>query len=79
MPLLLPLSPMGRGIYCPPYSHRGSIKHQDLAATICFLVKHIVNYIKSILVQFTTSEIKTYSYSNLSAVALGSLMPGLLL
>lgn len=67
------MPPMGRAIYCPPYSNRGSIKNQDLAATTCFLVRHIVNCMKSILVQFTTLEIKTPSYSNLSAVALGRL------
>lgn len=38
-----------------------------------FLVRHIVNCIKTILVQFTTLEIKTHACSNLSAGALGSL------
>lgn len=70
-------APMGRAIYCPPYSNRASIKNQDLAATTCFLVRHVVNCIKSILVQFTTLEIKTPSYSNLSAVgSLDAWAPG---
>lgn len=67
------MPPMGRPIYCAPHSNRGSINNQGLAATTCFLVRHVVNCIKTILVQFTTLEIKTHSYSNLSAVALGSL------
>lgn len=73
MPLLLPYAPMSMAINCAPHSSTGSIKTQDLAETICLLVRHVVNCIKTILVQFTTLEIKTHSYSNLSAVALGSL------
>lgn len=64
---------MGRVIYCAPHSTRDSIKNQELAATTCFLVRHVVNCRKTILVQFTTLEIKTQLCSNLSAVALGSL------
>lgn len=37
------------------------------------LVRHIVNCMKTILLQFTTSEIKTHSCSNLSAAARGCL------
>ena len=73
MPLLLPYAPRGRAIYCTPHSNRDSIKTQDLAATTCFLVRHIVNCIKTILVQLTTLEIKTHSWGSLSAMALGSL------
>lgn len=73
------LSPaMGRAIYCPPYSSRSSIKNRDLAPTVWFLVRHVVNCVRSIWVQFTTLEIKTRSRGNLSAVALGSLDAGLL-
>lgn len=73
MPLLLPSAPKGRAIYCTPHSNRGSIKTQDPAATACFLVRHIANCIKTILVQLTTLELKTHWWGNLSAVALGSL------
>ena len=70
---MLPHAPKSGAIYCTPHSNRGSIKNQNLAASTCFLVRHIVNCIKTILVQFTTLEIKTHSCDDLSAVALESL------
>ena len=57
----------------PHTQTEAQLKNQGLAATTCFLVRHVVNCVKTIWVQFTTLEIKTHACSNLSGLALASL------